>query len=622
MEIQKILFPKIGRCTEQELYFRKPDDRMDCIKQKKAQRPSPKKLTYHYSEGILHLKEGERAAFDTYFNGFSIEKWKKYTVLDNLSLCLTLQGNVKVTLISRQKIHEYVSKQILSETIINSLQKQEYRFTYEIQNARGMLTFEIEACKGGGTLYAGGYHSEVTQNAMRRIKIGVGICTFRREDFLKKNLRILSEELLENKNSPLYGNIEVHVSDNGCTLDAQAIESSNLYIYANKNLGGSGGFTRCMVEMKKKQRQHKITHILLMDDDVVIEPEALIRTYWLLALAKDTYTDAFIGGAMLRMDRQAIQTEAGAVWNQGALDSLKKGLDMRSCEACLVNETEEYAQFHAWWYCCFPLSMVTASNLPLPLFIRGDDVEYGLRNMKHLIMLNGICVWHEPFENKYSSSLEYYIIRNQLIVNAFHCPQFGARQLNKCMLAHCLREITYYRYKNVDLYLQGIRDFLKGPQWLMRQDAQALHQKVMEAGYQAQDMEKLDMGFHYPTYEASRNDHGQNSTRCRRLLTLNGLLLPSKGDSIAPMVEANGAHFYRKKHVMNYDALYHRGFITTRSLRKSLQYIVRMLQMMLVNVIYLKQAQKAYQKNGKYLRTWGIWKNYFGQAVQPKRSSK
>ncbi len=73
----------------------------------------------------------------------------------------------------------------------------------------------------------------------------------------------------------------------------------------------------------------------------------------------------------------------------------------------------------------FPMKIVTPENLPMPIFIRGDDLEYGLRNMKTLILMNGICVWHEPFENKYSSFLEYYIMRNQLIDNSFHCQWYG-----------------------------------------------------------------------------------------------------------------------------------------------------------------------------------------------------
>ena len=66
-----------------------------------------------------------------------------------------------------------------------------------------------------------------------------------------------------------------------------------------------------------------VTHALLMDDDIVIEPEALVKTYQILTLLKDEYEDAFIGGAMLRLDKQAIQVEAGASWNGGWLKSLK-----------------------------------------------------------------------------------------------------------------------------------------------------------------------------------------------------------------------------------------------------------------------------------------------------------
>ena len=84
------------------------------------------------------------------------------------------------------------------------------------------------------------------------------------------------------------------------------------------------------------------------------------------------------------------------------------------------------------------------------------------------------------------------------------------------MLSFCFREITYYRYKNVDLYLRGVRDFLKGPRWLMRKDAEALNKELIQAGYQAQDLDKLDMGFNYPAYEASREDYGQAKIKAGR----------------------------------------------------------------------------------------------------------
>lgn len=613
--VQKILFPQIGKCTEQELYFRQEEAykeyRIISEKKQKVRRVyAAKDAAYSYSQKYLSLKKGERIGFDTYFNGFSIDKWKKYTVLDNLYLSLTLQGKLKVTLVNKQRLHERVIEKVLSETAVDAASKQTWDFGYDIQSAKGMLTFELEAAEDS-ILYSGAYCSKVS-GRIRNVKLGIGICTFRREEYVRKNLAVLCESILENESSPLYGRMEVFIADNGRTLDAEELRVQGIHIYPNRNLGGAGGFTRTLIEMKKGNRRYGITHALLMDDDVVIEPEALVKTYMILALAKENYTGAFIGGAMLRLDQQTVQTEAGAAWNMGFLNSMKAGLELGSCEACLLNEVEESAQYNAWWYCCFPIGIITEKNLPLPLFIRGDDVEYGLRNMKQLILMNGICVWHEPFENKYSSFLEYYIIRNQLITNAFHCTQYGAGRLNRVMISHCFREITYYRYKNVDLYLQGIKDFMKGPKWLMAQDGEKLHKKVVQAGYQAADLDKLDMGFIYREYEKSRKDYGQYSSRKKRFLTLNGLLLPAIEDNVTPMAGAIGVHFYRKRRVMHYDEASGRAFITERSFVKTVKYIYRVMAMCLINRVEWKRTLKKYRRDGKRLRMLCFWKDYLG----------
>ena len=104
-------------------------------------------------------------------------------------------------------------------------------------------------------------------------------------------------------------------------------------------------------------------------------------------------------------------------------------------------------------------------------------------------------------------------MRNQLIDNSFHCQWYGARQLNRAILGHCFREVTFYRYKNVDLYLQGIKDFLKGPGWLMEQDGEALHKSVMAAGYRGQELNTLDVSFDYPTFEKQAITHSVNLMR-------------------------------------------------------------------------------------------------------------
>ena len=42
-------------------------------------------------------------------------------------------------------------------------------------------------------------------------------------------------------------------------------------------------------------------------------------------------------------------------------------------------------------------------SFPILRFIKGDDIEFSLRNSSKIITLNGLSVWHEDFQKKYSS---------------------------------------------------------------------------------------------------------------------------------------------------------------------------------------------------------------------------
>lgn len=57
----------------------------------------------------------------------------------------------------------------------------------------------------------------------------------------------------------------------------------------------------------------------------------------------------------------------------------------------------------------------------MPFFIKGDDVEYGMRAAEELILMSGIAVWHQDFAGKYTGILEYYIKRNLAIVSSLWC---------------------------------------------------------------------------------------------------------------------------------------------------------------------------------------------------------
>lgn len=590
MILQDILWPEINICMEENMYFRTNE---------KVQRLADKFL----------FDKGGNIFSDTYFNSVSVDKWIKYTKINNLSVSLLIKGTFKINLIYKKNIHGKIFEDVVSEFFVCEKEKKEIKFLFP--KGDGMACFSLCAIENNSEFYGGNYSTEVNEEELQNVKIGLGICTFRREKFIENNLNILNHFFLKNNNSELNGKLEVFISDNGRTLDIEKLATDHIHIVKNKNTGGSGGFTRTLIEMlDANKRDGLITHALLMDDDITISPKSLLKTYRILRLLKKEYLDAFIGGAMLRSDTRNIQVESGASWNIGKILSLKSGLNMESCSACLYNEIEEYREYNAWWYCCFPINIVREDNLPLPLFIRGDDQEYGLRNMKHLILMNGICVWHEPFDKKYSSFLFYYIFRNQLINNALYCPDCRVSDIRKQLFDSIAHELAYYRYKNIDLIIRGTTDFMRGVDFFLSTDGEKLHQEIMNSGYRAKPLEKLDVHFSYPTYEHSLNEKDKGIKRIIRIVTLNGYLLPTKRNSVVSMSNIRPINAYRAKKILHYDISSSSGFITQRSEKKFIVSVFKLVKTYILITFKYQKAKENYQIYGRKLQNISFWEKY------------
>jgi GT2 family glycosyltransferase len=596
MNLQRILFPKVGVCTEQEMYFR--------ISSKEE------KAYYQPENERIEFSKRAEVYFDTYFNSFSIEKWRKYTKLNDVSLKLQLKGSFRITIATKEKIHEKVINKTIDQCNFKSEEKMEFNVNFNSYDEKGIYYFELEALEDNSYFYGGEYFTNIAEDKISEVNLGIVICTFKRESYMYRNMEIIKDNILENEKSPLSKHLHIYISDNGKSLDVSKIDHNNIHIKPNKNVGGAGGFTRGLMEILDSKKEYKITHALLMDDDIIIEPQALVKTYNFLKIVKDEYKEAFIGGAMLRIDEQSIQVESGGAWNAGTLNSLKQGLDLRQVDSILYNEIEEYSEFNAWWYCCFPIDVVTKENLPLPIFIRGDDVEYGLRNMKKLILLNGICVWHEPFENKYSSFLEYYIVRNLLIDNALHFVDYSKFQYLKFLFKRITRETLYYRYKNVDLIYRATKDFYRGIDWLKEQDGELLHKEIMDSGYKAQSVEELNIPFNYQVYDNSLNRYESKSKRLKRFLSLNGLLLKANRDNIVSMAQCTPANYYRAKRVLNYDVTTKKAFITEKSYKEIFRVYFKFIGIIFETLTKYDVTKKNYNTRIKEITNMDFWRKY------------
>ena len=388
-----------------------------------------------------------------------------------------------------------------------------------------------------------------------------------------------------------------------------------VHIVPNKNVGGAGGFTRGLIEIMKHHDDFAATHALMMDDDVIIEPESLFRTYTVLRCRKPEYEDLFIGGAMLRIDDQSIQVEAGASWNEGNLHSNKSDVDLSEINEVLNNEVEDYTEYNAWWYCCTPMSVVNKDNLPLPIFIRGDDLEYGLRNMKHLLLMNGICVWHEPFEYKYSSSLYYYILRNLLYDNSLHFPNYSKKSFIKRLWRQVAREVIYYRYTNCDLLFKGVEDFYKGIDFLKDTDGEQLHKEIMSLGYKAIPMDELHINYDLKSYNDSLNQESSTLNKIIRIITLNGYLLPSKGAKVIPMSVCRPVNYYRVKTAINYDPISGKGFITNKSYKELFRICFKTLGLTFKSLFVFDKAKKQFRDRVSEINNEEFWREYLNIDV-------
>ena len=403
------------------------------------------------TEQGLHIASGNIVDFLTYFNSFSITKWKEYTTIKKLQINGKIIGSAEIEIYTIGK-----EEKVLTKKQVNG----SFALDFDIEKITGeILGIKVKAESKviiQNLTYLGEFEEWKNQ------KIGVVICTFKREQYVKVTI----DKLVQFSKNNLW--LTTLVVDNGSTLEK--VETDNLRIIHNPNYGGSGGFTRGLIENLKSKTND---YVLLMDDDIDLEPSALAHTYGLLCGLKNKYKESFLSGAMLRMHAPYIQHENTAYWGKIRLHGIGKGWNLTDNQVLLNNERiQNYDnQYGAWWYCCIPLKRVSEIGLPLPVFVKGDDMEYSIRNNRPLISLNGIGVWHEAFESKKSVLVNYFSDRNMLIINHY------AKNCNRytffiAILCRLIKHIYNRDIYSIRIFEVALNDVLKGFDYITKISAE------------------------------------------------------------------------------------------------------------------------------------------------------
>lgn len=419
--------------------------------------------------------------FTTYFNALSVLKLLRYTRATAFRLHIDVRSAKPVTLTQTRAEHLSMQPQLVESVTANvpgDNKWHEVTLDITVDPTTVIAGFQI-ATQAKTTIRNGWYEVEFDGDP-RDVELAIATTTFRKEKFIERNIELVKTELL-GSDYDIAKHLTMHVIDNGSTLDAAALSDEHVTVTPNENVGGAGGFARGMIE--SLEQATPATHVLLMDDDVEVSPESILRTYNLLRIVNDEYAEAFVSGAMLNIeDTQDQKEDTGFISTyDGSCVPAKPPLQVTKFVDVVYNECYDEQlsvpadahRYAAWWYCVIPTAVIERNGLPLPVFVRFDDVEYGIRCNPKFMTMNGICVWHAKFDIRYNAGVErYQTIRNQMIGQM----TTGLVPDTKTML-HSLHhmvdlECRKFNYTDAELALQGFEDFLKGPKFIMQPVAQ------------------------------------------------------------------------------------------------------------------------------------------------------
>jgi galactofuranosylgalactofuranosylrhamnosyl-N-acetylglucosaminyl-diphospho-decaprenol beta-1,5/1,6-galactofuranosyltransferase len=508
------------------------------------------------SRRALVLPRGAVVRTDTWFNAFFASYWWNYTCLSELVLQLRVSGS-GVLRLYRRCPHRHRSH-LLQEIAFVGQDRQLHVTSAEMRPLSengGLLFFEIEARSSSVVLH----QAEWTAREIlpKPIRLVAGICTFNRPSLLLPNIAALLADpdvapLLERVLVVDQGTAKVRNHPAFAALARAA--AGRLQLVEQDNYGGSGGFTRCLLEA---QNAGSATHVLLMDDDILLEPESVLRATAFLSLARN---DLAVGGHMLDRFRPRQLVEPGSRYLPEQVrieEPNRRRLDR-------ANDMTPFLELHprhynGWWFFAFPLAVLDRVGLPLPLFLRGDDLEFGCRLMRHgvpTVTLPGVAVWHEPFERKGRGWHAFYELRNLLIVGALHFPIIRAAMAARRFFSRLLDELLAYDYYEAWLMCEAVEAYLRGPEALgcdihaIQQRLQAMGTKLAPKTQSYQEwrtgsVSRRLWNLLHPAVEA-----GDALPVCLRLwrwrLVLRNLLLPSPSTEVQPrqLLHGSGEQWY------------------------------------------------------------------------------
>ncbi len=419
----------------------------------------------------LEIGAESEVSFATYFNAFPASYWRRWSILDTVVLHVELTGTARVDVYRSKATGARIT--IGGAEVSGEHASAEFEIELSPFEDGGWIWFDITT-DSAVTVHTAGWYSSVP--APGQANIAVGIPTFNRPSDCVAALKALTSDPLVDE---VIGAVIVtdqgnkKAKDHPGFTDAAAPLGARLSIHNQPNLGGSGGYSRVMYEALKNT---DCEQILFMDDDIRIEPDSILRA---LALNRFAKSPTLIGGQMLNLQEPSHLHVMGEVVDRANFmwtNAPHTEYDHDFAKYPLADDDLKSTQLHrridvdynGWWMCMIPRAVAEELGQPLPLFIKWDDADYGLRAAEHgysTVTMPGTAIWHMAWSDK-DDAIDwqaYFHLRNRLVVAALHWDG-KANGLLASSVKATVKHLLCLEYSTVAIQNRAIADFLAGPE--------------------------------------------------------------------------------------------------------------------------------------------------------------
>jgi galactofuranosylgalactofuranosylrhamnosyl-N-acetylglucosaminyl-diphospho-decaprenol beta-1,5/1,6-galactofuranosyltransferase len=423
----------------------------------------------------LRVDASQRVSLGTYFNAFPASYWRRWTVVGQVRLDLTVSGAGANVIVYRSMANGR-SQRVDGWTCETSGPSSvSFDLTLVPFVDGGWYWFDVVAGDEPAVVEEATWSAEVPADRAEPGSVTVGITTMNRPDYCAAligqigaddDVRALLDEVLVME----QGTQKV-VDDPGFAK-AEGLLQGKLRVIEQGNLGGSGGFARAQLETLKADRS---TYVLFLDDDIVAETESILRA---VTFGDLTRRPTIVGGHMFSIFAKARLHSFGEIVNRHRFwwmspKSAEADWDFgaRNLRSSRWLHRRLDVDFNPWFMCLIPMQVVRDIGLSLPLFIKWDDSEYGLRAQAAgypTVSMPGAAVWHIPWTDK-NDALDwqaYFHQRNRFIAALLHSPFEHGGRLVRESLNHQIKHLFAMQYSTVELRHLALKDVLAGPEAL------------------------------------------------------------------------------------------------------------------------------------------------------------